>query len=89
MTEDLYTCPHCGEALERWEPCSESGWDTDLFICTNNTCSYFVRGREKICQECNVNFAYRYCYNPQNGREIPLATWCGGGLSLLKGRCAG
>ena len=26
-------------------------------------------------------------YNPENGRAFPIIAWCGGDLSLLKGRC--
>jgi hypothetical protein len=86
--EESYSCPHCGEALNRWEPAAEAGWDTDLYICENDQCAYFVAGRQKICDECEVNFGYRYCYNPMKDKCIPLAAWCGGELSLKKGRCA-
>ena len=87
MVDRVHMCPHCGEVLECWQPSPESGWDQELFICTNNECSYFVKGRERICEECHVNFACRYCYNPQKDRGIALAAWCGGDLSLMKGRC--
>ena len=85
--EEIHTCPHCGEELSRWEPSPESGWDTDLLICNNDECAYFVKGRKKICDECSVNFSYRYCYNPSKGSNVALAAWCGGDLSLIKGRC--
>jgi hypothetical protein len=80
-------CPHCGEPMDRWEPCPETGWGHDLLICNNNGCEYFTRGRRKICSEFEVNFGYRYCYNPDKGKSVPVVTWCGGALSLLKGRC--
>ena len=88
MILEKKSCPHCGQILDRWEPHSESGWDHALLVCNNDQCAYFVRGREKICSEFKVNFAYRYCYDPCKDQTIPLVTWCGGRLSRLKGRCA-
>jgi hypothetical protein len=82
-------CPHCGEPLESWEPCSESGWDHDLLMCDNDTCSYFTRGRKKIAEECEANFGYRYCYDPEKGTSVAMAAWCGGDLSYRKGRAPG
>ena len=87
MNRDKLTCPHCDEPLERWEPSPWTGWGHDLFYCNNNRCPYFISGRRKICLEFEKNFAYRYCYNPANSKEFPIITWCGGDLSLLKGRC--
>jgi hypothetical protein len=87
MQSEKYTCPHCGEVLTRWEPSPYTGWGHDMFYCDNNECEYFVKGRIKICMEFEKNFAYRYCYNPVNGKDISIIAWCGGDLSLLKGRC--
>jgi len=87
MKNDNTACPHCRQPLTTWEPCPESGWDEDLYYCENNECSYFVKGREKICREYDMNFSYRFCLNPRTGKEFPLVAWCGGDLSLLKGRC--
>jgi hypothetical protein len=87
MNQDKRICPHCKEPLVRWEPCPQTGWGHDLFFCDNNACSYFVEGRRKICCDYEKNFAYRYCYDPENGQELPIVVWCGGDLSLLKGRC--
>jgi hypothetical protein len=86
MTEKNYTCPHCNEALDCWEPCPETGWDHNLYVCNNDACPYFTCGREKIARECHANFAYRYCYDPEKGKEMPVVAWCGGDRSLLKGR---
>ena len=87
MDKDDRICPHCEKPLVRWEPCAQTGWVHDLFLCDNNECSYFVEGRRKIACDYEKNFAYRYCYNPANGKELPIVSWCGGNLSLLKGRC--
>ncbi|MFC1581224.1 hypothetical protein ACFL4N_10005 [Thermodesulfobacteriota bacterium] len=87
MGTDEMTCPHCGEILTLWEPPSESGWDRDLLICENNECRYFIKGREKVCAEFEKNFSYRYCFDPKSGKSRPIVAWCGGTLSLLKGRC--
>ena len=88
MNEENYKCRHCGEILVRWEPSPDAGWDHDLYLCNNNRCSYFVNGREKMSKEHKVNFAYRYCYDPFKHKEMPIVSWCGGDLSLLKGRCS-
>ncbi len=79
-------CPYCGKKLEVWEPHPETGWSDYLLVCGNDECEYFHRAREKVAEECKVNFAYRYCLNPKTGKAIPIVTWCGGDLSLLKGR---
>jgi hypothetical protein len=87
MNEEKLICPHCNQSLEKWEPCPWTGWGHDMFYCNNNECPYFLTGRRRICLEFEKNFAYRYCYNPENGQELPIIAWCGGELSLLKGRC--
>lgn len=86
--KDEKSCPHCGERLESWEPSPYTGWGHEMLVCNNNNCPYFLEGRRKICYEFEKNFAYRFCYNPTNGRSLPIIAWCGGDLSLLKGRCA-
>lgn len=87
MKDDKNICPHCDEPLTTREASPFSDWSNDLFYCENDDCSYFVDGRKKVCVEYEKNYSYRYCYNPENGKSFPLITWCGGGLSLLKGRC--
>ena len=87
MSEEIYVCPHCEEVLSSWSPSPYHGWANDLYYCHNDECSYFIEGRQKICVEFEKNFAYRYCFNPENGKHFPLIAWCGGDLSLLKGRC--
>ncbi len=86
-TRDMY-CPHCNGKLDRYEPSPFSDWDSDLMICNNNECGYFTRGRAKVCKEYEKNFSYRYCVNASNGTAVPMAAWCYGELSLLKGRCS-
>ena len=80
-------CTHCNQGLTKWEPCPESGWGDDLYYCDNDACAYFLEGRRRICREYDKNFSYRYCVNPKTGHSLPLVAWCGGDLSLLKGRC--
>ncbi|MFN3535313.1 MAG: hypothetical protein ACK4WB_07985 [Desulfatiglandales bacterium] len=84
--EEKFVCPHCNQELTPWEPHPETCWGDTLWVCENDDCSYFTRGRERIAKEEKVNFAYRYCYNPQSKKAVPIVTWCGGGLSFLKGR---
>ena len=80
-------CPHCQEGLAIWEPSPYTGWGHNMLYCNNNECNYFIRGREKIYCEYDKNFAYRYCYNPENGKEVPIISWCPGELSLKRGNC--
>ena len=80
-------CPHCQKELKKWEPSPYAAWGNHMFYCDNNDCTYFIRGREKIFHEHDKNFAYRYCYNPKNGRGLPIIAWCPGELSLKKGKC--
>ena len=80
------SCPHCGQELTIWEPSPYTGWGHDMYYCSNDDCEYFITGRLKICIEFEKNFAYRYCYNPRTGKELPIITWCYGDLSLLKKR---
>jgi hypothetical protein len=82
-----HKCPHCGEKLDCWEPPPEGGWSHNVFLCMNNACSYFIKGRKKISGDYEANFGCRYCYDPVKGKGISMAAWCGGELSLLKGRC--
>lgn len=79
-------CPHCNTPLTPWEPHPETCWGDTLWVCENNDCDYFKRGRAKIAEEEKVNFAYRYCLNPTTGKAVPIVSWCGGDLSLLKGK---
>lgn len=88
MDAETMRCPHCDGPLERWEPSPYSGWGNDLWVCNNNACQYFTKGRRKTTRDYRKNFAYRYCFNPATGRALPIVTWCHGELSLLKGRCA-
>ena len=81
------TCPHCKKALKIWEPSPYTGWGHNMLFCENNECPYFIRGRRKIYTETYKNFAYRYCINPDNGKDVPIIAWCPGELSLKKGLC--
>ena len=81
-------CPHCEADLETWEPSPYTGWGVNMLYCSNNCCPYFLRGREKIYFETTKNFAYRYCINPTNGKELPIIAWCPGELSLKRKICA-
>ena len=87
MDKEIIQCPHCHKPLLKWEPSPYTGWGHDMFFCDNDDCSYFVEGRIRICCEFEKNFAYRFCYNPENGKNFPIIAWCGGDLSLLKGKC--
>jgi hypothetical protein len=88
MSLEERKCPYCQQTLKTWEPSPYTGWGDTMLYCDNNCCDYFIRGRAKIYAEYDKNFAYRYCVNPKNGKELPIISWCPGNLSLKRARCA-
>jgi len=82
-----HTCPYCHKDLVSWEPPDEAGWDHDLMVCENNECSYFVKGEAKSAKTMTGISATATAMTLQTGNELPILAWCGGDLSLLKGRC--
>ena len=72
MDKDDWTCPHCEEPLVRWEPCAQTGWSHDLFLCDNNECAYFVEGRRKIACDYEKNFPIAIAITLKMERSCPL-----------------
>ena len=69
-------CPFCGEVMLMWQP-PETPWEIDynatlLYVCFNDECDYFSRGR-RWCRRKGMRCAtYRHSLNPANGSEGPL-----------------
>jgi SAM-dependent methyltransferase len=69
-------CPFCGELMLMWQP-PETPWEIDynatlLYVCFNDECDYFARGR-RWCRRKGMRCAtYRHSLNPTNGSEGPL-----------------
>lgn len=59
-------CPYCGERLSKWAV-PQTLWTTwpneFMYICFNDRCPYFVRGRESMAQMGNAG-SYRLMYDP-------------------------
>ena len=69
-------CPFCGEQMSLWQP-PETPWEIDynatlLYVCFNDECDYFQRGK-RWCRRNGMRCAtYRHSRNPTNGAEGPL-----------------
>jgi len=69
-------CPFCGKLMSMWQP-PETPWEIDynatvMYVCFNDECAYFQRGK-RWCRRNGMRCAtYRHARNPQNGAEGPL-----------------
>ena len=69
-------CPHCGEAMKKWETPLYSTWGTlFLWVCFNDECPYFVRGWDHMMKTQKVTASYRHSMNPETGTKGPLPCW--------------
>jgi SAM-dependent methyltransferase len=75
--KDTLQCPHCNEALLKWElpqnPFTE--WDVEfLFVCFNDTCPFLLRGWEVMYRQGNMGLSYRFAYNPDRDQcmSVPV-----------------
>ena len=69
-------CPHCGEGLRKWavpdNPFCQT-WNNDfMYICFNDLCDYYVRGWDFMYKEANKTMSYRFMYNPEKDRCMPI-----------------
>lgn len=74
---ETMACPHCGDALRRWEaptgPFAE--WDSEhYYICFNDRCPFYVRGWDTMAKQGNLGFSYRLLYERKRDRfsSIPV-----------------
>ncbi len=69
-------CPHCGERLLKWETPPDSSWGIVIkLVCFNDECSYYKRGWKWMEEKFQQKASYRYCINPESGKEQPLPVW--------------
>lgn len=69
-------CPHCGEALAKWENPDLNSWGSEYqYVCFNDECPYYARGWTWMREKFNVNASYRYRFNPATGERGPLPVW--------------
>jgi SAM-dependent methyltransferase len=70
-------CPHCNEALLKWElPLNPfTQWDMEfLFVCFNDSCPFLLRGWEISYRQGNMGMSYRFAYNPDRDQcmSVPV-----------------
>jgi hypothetical protein len=69
-------CPHCGQALAKWENPDLNSWGGEYqYVCFNDECPYYTRGWAWMREKFNVNASYRYRFNPETGERGPLPVW--------------
>jgi hypothetical protein len=70
------SCPHCGEALNKWLVPEAATWDDEFFlVCFNNECSYYIRGWKWMKEQYNQEASYRYALNPNTGGSLMIPVW--------------
>lgn len=73
--KETLCCPHCGDKMQKWlvpyNPFAYT-WDNDfMYICFNDSCSYYTRGWEYLRKEGNSG-SYRLMYNPEKNTCNPI-----------------
>lgn len=72
---EKHVCPYCQSELGPWEGAPETGWGL-LYVCCNNSCSYFLDSRDCLESQGGSHRGYRYAIDPENNNEVfPLVTW--------------
>ncbi len=68
-------CPHCGQKMKKWAvPVNPfTNWDMEfMFICFNDSCSYYVKGWEVMRKQGNSGTSYRAMYDPVRKTFMPV-----------------
>lgn len=77
--KETLCCPHCGDKMRKWlvpDNPFACTWDNDfMYICFNDSCSYYNRGWAYMRKEGNSG-SYRLMYNPEKNtcNPIPVPT---------------
>ncbi|MCP4724303.1 MAG: hypothetical protein GY863_04680 [bacterium] len=69
-------CPHCGKRLLMWETPADSSWGITIkLVCFNDECTYYIKGWKWMEEKFQQKASYRYCLDPDSGKEQPLPVW--------------
>ena len=70
------SCPHCGEALEKWRVPDGASWNEEFFLVGfNNDCPYYVRGWKWMKEQYNQAASYRFTRFPSTGASSMIPVW--------------
>lgn len=68
-------CPHCRQVTDKYETplfhfADGLGWGTPfLYVCFNEECSLYVRGKKQLLENYGQAASYRYIIYPDTGLE--------------------
>ena len=76
MPDATKTCPHCGSQLKKWMVPEDTSWSEEyLFVCFDDTCSYYREGWDWMKEQFAQRASYRYMISPITGSSSMVPVW--------------